>query len=132
MECFNEALRIRELRLGTDHEKVGDTLHNIGLVLKNLMRFDEAIFCYENSLRIRETLFGPLHNKVADTVYNIAIVYANSKRYSAALDRYKQVLRTYREMGYRDDHPSVTNTLQWIGWVQKQFSKEVTEGTGSN
>ena len=73
MECFNEALRVRELRLGPDHESVGDTLHNMGLVLKNLLRFDEAIVCYEKSLRIRKAQYGPLHTKVADTIYNIAI-----------------------------------------------------------
>ena len=63
--------------------------------------------------------------KVADTLYNMAIVYANTGEYAKAVERYKEALRTYRETGMSDDHPSLVNTLQWIKRGQKKLSKTV-------
>ena len=61
--------------------------------------------------------------KVADTLYNMAIVYANTGKFTLSLEKYKEALRTYRETGMADDHPSIVNTLQWIRWAQKKLSK---------
>ena len=122
-----EALRVRERFLGPDNEKVGDTLHNMGLVLKNMRRYDEAVNQYEKALRVRKLKPGESNTKAADTLYNMAIVYANSGRYSSALEKYKEALRTYQEIGLEDNHPSMINTLQWIKWADKQIGIQLAE-----
>ena len=78
---------------------------------------------YEQALRVRKIQLGDSDMKVADTLYNMAIVYANTGQYAKSLDKYKEALRTYRETGMTDDHPSVVNTLQWIKWAQKKLNK---------
>ena len=122
------ALKIRERKLGKDHEKCSDTLHNMGLVYKNLKKYGEAIDAYEGALAARKLRLGDNDMKVADTLYNMAIVYANTGRYGSALQRYKEALRVYREAGMSDDHPSVVNTLQWIKWAQRKLVKTTKKG----
>ena len=98
----------------------------MGLVHKNLKQYTEAILWYEQAfLRVRRMQLGENDMKVADTLYNMAIVYANTGEYAKAVERYKEALRTYRETGMSDDHPSLVNTLQWIKWGQKKLSKTV-------
>ena len=71
-----EALRIREVALGSEHLSVSTDLKNLAKLYYFLGRYDEAEQLFRRAMNIRESLLGPMHSHVAD----IAKWYAKALR----------------------------------------------------
>ena len=99
--CATLTQGIRKEALGDErHEKIGDTLHNMGLVYKNQDNYEEAMTHYEGALVIRKDKLGEGHPKTADTLYNIGTLHTNNRDLLKALEYYEAAIRAYKKAGY--------------------------------
>jgi len=97
MSCFREALRVRELLLGTDSEKVADTLHILGRLHGKLMKLDEAMACYEKSLEVKEALGK---SSFVDVLYEmITLACKHRAKFSLLLNKFDKDLSELFPLG---------------------------------
>jgi Tfp pilus assembly protein PilF len=67
-ELLERALAIEEHAYGPDHPEVAITLHNLGIVWRQLGEPGKARELYERALPIEERAYGPDHPEVAITL----------------------------------------------------------------
>ena len=72
MSYFQRALSLRKRYLGETHEKVADTLVNIGQTYKHFLLYEEALDCSNQAILIYKNEVGLQHEKVANLLYNVA------------------------------------------------------------
>ena len=58
LPLYNEILQLTQKELGSNHRIVSDILHNLGTLLSDMGRIEEAKQRYEGTLKIRETLLS--------------------------------------------------------------------------
>ena len=58
LPLYNEILQLTEKELGSNHPYVSHILHNLGTLLSDMGRIEEAKQRYEGTLKIRETLLS--------------------------------------------------------------------------
>jgi tetratricopeptide (TPR) repeat protein len=75
---------------GTDeHATIATTLSNIGSVLSNQGKYEEALNHYNKSLEINRKVFGTdEHAIIATTLSNISKVLSNQGKYEEALNHF--------------------------------------------
>ncbi len=93
-ETFRAALAIAR-RLGHGRA-VASTLHNLGVVHKNLGNYDEALVRFEESLGIKRGAND--RAGAARTLNSIATVHQEVGRYPLALERYDEALKIQRAL----------------------------------
>ena len=86
-------------------------LNNIGVILLNLDRYDEALQSFQDSLKIQREL---KEVDVAATLMNIGIIHDKRGRYDEALRCYEESLKLSRDLG---DRETEGYTLMSIGIV---------------
>jgi len=78
--------------MGHHHEKVGETLHNMGNCAAKQHDFDKAAECYEKSLIIKRLAFGNNSLSTANTLHNIGMVNEELGLLHDSLNYYKDAL----------------------------------------
>ena len=71
---YNKSLELSTTAEGGDILDVAGTLNDLGLVLHDLKRFDEARDHYERSLENYRAVFGPAHPAVAAVMNNLGLL----------------------------------------------------------
>jgi serine/threonine-protein kinase len=66
--------------LGPDHPDEARTLNNLGTVLRDEARLEEAETVHREALAMRRKLFGDTHPDVAVSLSNLALVAADRGR----------------------------------------------------
>ncbi len=96
-DLHQEALRIREHRLGFEHLDTAESLNNLANLYSEQGWYEKAKPLYERSLSIREEQLGPEHPKVAQTLNNLAIL---SKVQAKVQGSYEEAKPLYERSPY--------------------------------
>ena len=116
MECLEEALRIRELHYGEDHESCADTMQWMGNLLRQYGDPSDALDYFKFALRIKQIRLGPDHIDVANTLFNTAVLLDDVEKYDLSLIAYKEACRILK-MVLGEKHSDVADTLFCLGNV---------------
>lgn len=116
MECLEEALRIRELHYGEEHESCADTMQWMGNLLRQYGDPSDALDYFKFALRIKQIRLGPDHIDVANTLFNTAVLLDDVEKYDLSLIAYKEACRI-RKLVLGEKHSDVADTLFCLGNV---------------
>lgn len=97
-------------------EGAGNLGNQLGLLLQNRARFDEALAALLDAERIDRAVLGDNHPEVAAVVNNIGGVLLDKGDLGGVLERYREAERICRAV-YGDDHPNVAIVVNNIGGV---------------
>jgi tetratricopeptide (TPR) repeat protein len=100
-------------RMGGDEENESLLANNLGKLLQDEGKFDEALAQHRRALAIREKLLGPEHPYVAKSLNNIANALYGQGKYDEALAQHRRAL-AIREKALGLDHPDVATSLNNI------------------
>ena len=94
LQYHEQALRMRESKLGPEHADVAATKDNMGLVYRQLNHLDMALQLHQQALAIRlKTAAGPADLSVCATKTAMANVLYQQEDYAAALALYTDILQ---------------------------------------
>ena len=113
---------VQKSKLGEVHSDVAASLNNIGLVLSNLGRKDEALSYYMQSLVIKRKVYGDEHSDVAASLNNIGTVLSGLGKYQESLSYHEQSLVIYKKV-YGEKHTHVAASLNNVGTVLRDLGK---------
>ena len=114
LEYYNNALKIREKVLGTEHPSTATSYNNIGLCYDNLGDYDKALEYYNKALKISEKVLGTEHPFTATSYNNIGACYDNLGDYDKALEYYNKALKIRKKV-LGTEHPSTALSYNNIG-----------------
>ncbi|MGH1346471.1 MAG: protein kinase domain-containing protein [Nannocystales bacterium] len=112
-EALDEAVRLLELSLGTEHPRFAMAVQNRAIVQWRRGDLEGAIASYRLGVQSFEAAWGPEHPEVAHARENLstALIYAGD--YDGALRQQNRAL-VIRESALGSEHPSVARTLNYI------------------
>ena len=116
MECLEEALRIREIHYGEEHESCADTMQWMGNCLRKYGDQSDALDYFKFALSIKRQRLGIDHIDVANTLFNTAVLLDDIEKFDLSLVAYKEALRI-RRLVLGDTNQEVADTLFCIGNV---------------
>jgi serine/threonine-protein kinase len=97
--------------LGADHVETAIHLRNVGVILDDLQRFDEAEAAYRESQRILAASLGPDHPNLSQSYMSLGILLANRGRFEEGEPLVLRALAMRRRI-FGDRHLQTGQTLQ--------------------
>jgi len=126
-----EALAIRQVLLGQEHQDVAESLTNLANVIMKKAEinnsedmYQEAFNMYKNSLNMRRSLLGNEHPKIAESLNNIALSYIQKKDFDKAEAALREALAMNRKL-LGNVHPDIAYLLGSLAEVLKKSDKLV-------
>lgn len=116
MECLEEALRIREIHYGEEHESCADTMQWMGNCLRKYGDPSEALDYFKFALSIKRKMLGSDDIDVANTLFNTAVLLDDIEKYELSLVAYTEALRI-RKLVLGKKNQEVADTLFCMGNV---------------
>ena len=116
MECLEEALRIREIHYGEEHESCADTMQWMGNCLRKHGDPSDALDYFKFALSIKQQRLGINHIDVANTLFNPAVLLDDTETFDLSLVAYKEALRI-KKLVLGDTNQEVADTLFCMGNV---------------
>jgi len=118
------ALRLYELALPRldDDAHTAAIIANIGLVQREVERFEEALASLQRALAIKERVYGTEHHEVASTLSNLGKVQSDLGRFEEALASLQRAL-AIKERVHGTEHHEVASTLTNLGKVQSDLGR---------
>lgn len=98
---------------GDDHRDTAEHLRNLGVLLTDLERYDEAEDAHRRALQALERQLGPEHPSVAVSHFNLAVLYDNRRKDSEAETHYRRSLEIRKKV-LGDEHPQVGQSCQLL------------------
>ncbi|HET9210078.1 MAG TPA: serine/threonine-protein kinase [Thermoanaerobaculia bacterium] len=108
---FQEALRLREGKLGRRHPEVARLLNNLGVLYAMHGEYPKAEGLFREALAIREATLGPWHPDVAVSLNNLAMSLNAQGNLRQAEPLLLRGL-TIRERSLPPDHPDLAANLE--------------------
>ena len=105
-----EALRIREEVLGSEHPDVATSLNNLASLLRSQARYAEAEPLYRRALAIQEQALGPDHPDTAGSLNNLSSLLYVQGNYAATQPLIERTLRVHEQV-LGPEHPLVGASL---------------------
>ena len=107
---------------GEVHETIGNTLHNMGIVLLRGQEYEIALHTFEQAVRVRRGAIGKDHADVAVSLVKVGISNLLLKRFDDALIAFKDALSVRRHaLGHL--HPTTARIYNNIGCVHVEFKE---------
>ena len=106
---YQRALKIRQKKLG-DHASTAESLHNMGALLMDMNRYDEARPCLEQALEMNQRVRGPMYGRNTGILKRLGIVLKAQGDYDGARASYEQELKV-RKRAFGLEHPETVRTL---------------------
>jgi tetratricopeptide (TPR) repeat protein len=104
-----------------DQKKIANTLIKIGIVHKDVSRYDEAMANYRKALKIYENL--DYKEGIAVAFNNLGIVYDDLGHYAKALDYFLKSLKIREELGDTGQLAAVFTNIGTIYWRIKDYDR---------
>jgi len=123
---FERSLAIREAELGREHDSVGDSLNNLGLLLHTLGEYPAAHAMLERSLVIARSL-GDDNSDIPYSLNNLAMASGSLGDYVSARRHYEEALSLWEEQ-LNPGHPLIArgvNNLAVLLFRQGDFAAAV-------
>lgn len=108
LSYYKSALKIQRQHLGRDHIAVGQTLYEIGVIVRHLLKHSPdmraqdilgmekaAVKYFKDSLAIAKTRYGSNHQIVATVMFDIGSIHDRKGDYEEALSCYQHAVRVY-------------------------------------
>ncbi|HEX3552187.1 MAG TPA: tetratricopeptide repeat protein [Thermoanaerobaculia bacterium] len=108
---FQQALAIREARLGPESPLVADVLNKLGAALAARGRFDEAEATLRRALALDERLWGERDPRLAKVLHNLSGIALHSGRTEKA-ERLLERALAIREATLREDDPDLAGSRE--------------------
>jgi tetratricopeptide (TPR) repeat protein len=115
--AFIEALRIRKLIHGEQHEALATVLQELGDLNDDLGEYDYAMNFYIDALDIRRNRLGPDDVAVAETLYSMGFTLHNNDASDRALVCFEESL-SIRRFQLGEDSKEVGDTLNMMGFLK--------------
>lgn len=122
MECLEEALRIREIHFGEEHESCADTMQWMGNCLRKHGDPSDALDYFKFALSIKRKILGSDDIDVANTLFNTAVLLDDIEKYELSLVAYSEALRI-RKLVLGKKNQEVADTLFCMGNVAVVLEK---------
>lgn len=116
MECLEEALSIREIHFGEEHESCADTMQWMGNLLRKHGDPSDALDYFKFALSIKQKRLGSDDIDVANTLFNTAVLLDDLEKYDLSLVAYREALRI-RKLVLGEKNQEVADTLFCLGNV---------------
>jgi tetratricopeptide (TPR) repeat protein len=97
LQNYRRALSIQEQKLGPMHGDRAQSLHDLGHLLHDRGRFEEAEELLREALKIRESLLGKDHHYMAQTLHRLANVCRARHKYKEAENYFRRVLEIWSQ-----------------------------------
>ena len=94
-QACREELALLEKMFGPDHPHIAGALHNLGMLLNGLGRFDEAMTHSARELEILQKALPPDHPRLADAKLGLANHYYETSRFDEAAALLKEALASF-------------------------------------
>jgi CHAT domain-containing protein/Tfp pilus assembly protein PilF len=107
---MEQALEIRERRLGPDHPDVCQAINGLAALHYYKGEYSKAEPLYRRALAVWEKSLGPEHPDVAHTLNNLATLYSALGDYVKAEPLYQRAL-AIKEKSLGAEHPDVADSL---------------------
>ncbi|KAG7362904.1 expressed tetratricopeptide repeat protein [Nitzschia inconspicua] len=115
--AFEEALRIRRLIHGEEHEAVATVLQELGDLMDDLGEYDSAMSYYIDALDIRRKRLGLDDIAVAETLYSMGYTLHNNDEPERALVCFEESL-SIRRYQLGEDSREVGDVLNIMGFLK--------------
>jgi tetratricopeptide (TPR) repeat protein len=121
-EFFNRALEFLEIFQEQKPDKrvitiyKAGTLNNLGILLSEMGKIEEAEDRYGKALKLQDKVYGPEHPQVAQTLNNLALLYFQTSRYEKALILNTRSLEIMEKLG-KTEHPGFATTLNNLAGI---------------
>ncbi len=123
---LQEALRLRQAKLGRRNPEVAKLLSNLGVFYAVQHDAAKAEPLFQEALEIRQATLGPLHPDVATSLNNLGMIRASRGNTQGAEAMLRRGL-AIREQVLPLDHPDLGSNLEALG-VLYQNQKRFAEG----
>ena len=101
---------------GNSHPKIAIGITNLGVIYRDMGKYNNAISNFESALKIWEGIYPGPHPNKAFVIFNIGETYVKLGALNQALDNFNQALSMYRTV-YGHKHPEIANVYNSIGNV---------------
>jgi tetratricopeptide (TPR) repeat protein len=115
-KTHQQALLLREKRLGKEHPMTLRSMNEVGLALNNQGRYKEAEAMNRQTLALKETVLGREHPDTLMSVNNLAIVLESQGKYEAAEAMNRQTL-ALRETVLGREHPDTLMSVYSLAYL---------------
>ena len=96
---LNQALRIGEIALGSDHPELATFLNDASIFYRRQQRFDEALAALRRSQSIFEKRLQPDHPKIFLNLGNQGAILVEQNEYMAAIPMLKKTIEYWHSRG---------------------------------
>jgi tetratricopeptide (TPR) repeat protein len=110
LECYLQALTIRQKVLGPEHPDTATSLTSVAALYRTQRKTAEADKCYRQALSIRRSTLGPEHPNTAAVLNELGLLYHVQEQYSEANSCFRDALAVY-EKALGSTHPDVAACL---------------------
>ena len=93
---------------------IPDVVCSLGVALRNMDRYEEALDCYRKTLDIKLQVLGSCHPGTASAYNNIGNVYLSQHNYPEAMSYFKESLGIKKKV-YHRHHPDIASTKVNMG-----------------
>jgi tetratricopeptide (TPR) repeat protein len=107
---LEQALAIKEAKLGPEHLHVALGLDNLATLHSDMGQYKQAQTLHQRALAIREKTLGPFHSDVAVSLNNLATAYQAVNLHEQALPLRERAL-AIMEANLEPDHPSIATCI---------------------
>ena len=114
-----------------DDSEMAFTYNNIGLVLDDEGKHEEALNYYQKALAIREKVLGTEHPNTATTYHNIGFSYYKMKKYDTALEYMNKALAIFQEK-LGPIHPRTITVQNCIANVETAMRESKRQSSKEN
>ncbi|WP_146658650.1 serine/threonine-protein kinase [Enhygromyxa salina] len=111
---LEQALQLRQAKLGSDHVEVADTLLALGEILREQGHYEQATARFEAARTILETTLGSQHPEVARVYNSMGNAAIRAGRLDEAIG-YHEAALAIREASLGPEHPDVAASLNNLG-----------------
>jgi len=114
---YREALAIDERAFGRRSLPAAVDLSNLGVLLQDIDRLDEALALHHEVLEIRRALLPPDHSQIALSLHNLADLQRRRGEPDAADPLFREAIGMRRRL-YPDGHPMLAGSLNQLAKVE--------------
>ncbi len=114
---FREALAMLERLLGPEHERVGHILSDLGSLLDDLGRLDEAEVYLRRALEISRHQLGDDHARIAEILHLLGITLGKRGKLDECGRCIERSIEIQRRV-YGPDHPSLAQAMTSLGTLR--------------
>ena len=121
-KLYLRALVGKERVLDANHSSTLETVHNLGILMRNLGRPDQGRMYFRRALARHEKALGPHHVSTLNTIHHLGILFFNLGQLEQAEEYYQRALAG-RERVLGQDLTSTLQTASNLGVLYKRQGK---------